>query len=472
MVQVSERTQRIRDMLGRWWPAAWRFVLLAFGAALSSYLVLDRGLRDGVISAVIIGLLVIGVSLMPRLPLAIALLATPGLIVVQRVGLGGTDLTVSDVALAAAFGSAVLFGTYPLSRPMKQLLALNLVYQFATLLTVIVNPFPQNTVEWFHAWLLISGALLVGWALGRAGLAHAAFGLLIGAMLVVAVGVVVTAVLTFAQGQFVGIAPKWPLPMHKNAAGDLLAIGAVVALVNPRWAGWSDGAARLAFWTLTIAVVLTQSRQAIIGLVVAVLVVTLRRGASRRSRLILLLVLPAVWFVVSMVIDQIETGNRFNSFYVRIEWMQQVYALWKHSPIFGHGLRYWYVHEWALFQPPQAELEVVASAGVIGLLAFLVMWAGFIVVLWRVDPVFGTLAVAAVLSRIVQAQFDLFWVAAQVSVPFVVAGICLGAQALLASEGSDARRADDLAWSIRPSGRQAVPARTGKTWGEGADGTA
>jgi O-antigen ligase len=472
VVQVSERTQRIRDMLGRWWPAAWRFVLLAFGAALSSYLVLDRGLRDGVISAVIIGLLVIGVSLMPRLPLAIALLATPGLIVVQRVGLGGTDLTVSDVALAAAFGSAVLFGTYPLSRPMKQLLALNLVYQFATLLTVIVNPFPQNTVEWFHAWLLISGALLVGWALGRAGLAHAAFGLLIGAMLVVAVGVLVTAVLTFAQGQFVGIAPKWPLPMHKNAAGDLLAIGAVVALVNPRWAGWSDGAARLAFWTLTIAVVLTQSRQAIIGLVVAVLVVTLRRGASRRSRLILLLVLPAVWFVVSMVIDQIETGNRFNSFYVRIEWMQQVYALWKHSPIFGHGLRYWYVHEWALFQPPQAELEVVASAGVIGLLAFLVMWAGFIVVLWRVDPVFGTLAVAAVLSRIVQAQFDLFWVAAQVSVPFVVAGICLGAQALRASEGSDARRADDLAWSIRPSGRQAVPARTGKTWGEGADGTA
>jgi O-antigen ligase len=355
---------------------------------------------------------------------------------------------------------------------MKQLLGLNLVYQFATLLTVIVNPFAQNTVEWFHAWLLISGALLVGWALGRAGLAHAAFGLLIGAMLVVAVGIIVTAVITFAQGQFVGIAPRWPLPMHKNAAGDILAIGAVVALVNPRWAGWSDGAARLSFWTLTIAVVLTQSRQAIIGLVVAVIVVTLRRGASRRSRMILLLVVPAVWFVVSMVMDQIETGNRFNSFYVRVEWMQQVYALWKHAPIFGHGLRYWYVHEWALFQPPQAELEVVASAGVVGLAAFLLMWVGIIVVLWRVDPRFGTLAVAAVLSRIAQAQFDLFWVAAQVSVPFMVAGVCLGAQALFANEHPDARQADDLAWSIPPGGRHTVPARTGKTLGESADGTA
>ncbi|MGN6219641.1 MAG: O-antigen ligase family protein [Microbacterium sp.] len=472
MGQLSARTHRLRDMLGRWWPAAWRWVLLASGAALSTYLILDRGMRNGVISAVLIGLLVIGVALMPRLPLAIALLATPGLIVVQRVGLGGTDLTVSDVALAAAFGSAALFGTYPLSRPTKQILALNLVYQFATLLTVIVNPFAQNTVEWFHAWLLVSGALLVGWALGRAGLAHAAFGLLIGAMLVVAVGILVSAVFTFAQGQFVAISPRWPLPMHKNAAGDLLAVGAVIALVNPRWAGWRDGYARLAFWTLTIAVVLTQSRQAIIGLVVAVLVVTLRRGASRRARMILLLVIPAIWFVISMVMDQIETGNRFNSYYVRIEWMQQVYALWKHSPIFGHGLRYWYVHEWALFQPPQAELEVVASAGVVGLLGFLIMWVGIIVVLWRVDPRFGTLAVAAVLSRIVQAQFDLFWVAAQVSVPFVVAGICLGAQALFAANRSDGERVDDLAWSIGSGGRYGVPARTGNTLGEGADGTA
>ncbi len=30
---------------------------------------------------------------------------------------------------------------------------------------------------------------------------------------------------------------------------------------------------------------------------------------------------------------------------------------------------------------------------------------------------------------LVQAQFDLFWVAAQVSIPFVIAGICLGAMA-------------------------------------------
>ena len=60
----------------------------------------------------------------------------------------------------------------------------------------------------------------------------------------------------------------------------------------------------------------------------------------------------------------------------------------------------------------------------LGLFGFLVMWIGVLVVLWRIDPRFGTLAVAVVLCRFVQAQFDLFWIAAQVSIPFVIAGIC------------------------------------------------
>jgi hypothetical protein len=50
-------------------------------------------------------------------------------------------------------------------------------------------------------------------------------------------------------------------------------------------------------------------------------------------------------------------------------------------------------------------------------------------VLWRIDPRYGTLAFAILLSRVVQGQFDLFWAAVQVSIPFVVVGVCLGALA-------------------------------------------
>ena len=149
-----------------------------------------------------------------------------------------------------------------------------------------------------------------------------------------------------------------------------------------------------------------------------------------RSRLALLLIIPAIWLVVSMVIDQINSQNQHNSVFQRLDWLREVYAFWKHSPFFGHGLRFWYYNTTVPYQPPQAELEVVVSAGLVGLLGFIVMWVGIFVVLWRIDPRYGTLALALPLSRIVQSQFDLFWTAVQTSIPFAIVGICLGALAL------------------------------------------
>ena len=42
-------------------------------------------------------------------------------------------------------------------------------YQFATLMTVVNNPYAANAIEWAHAWLLVIGALFVGWAVGANG---------------------------------------------------------------------------------------------------------------------------------------------------------------------------------------------------------------------------------------------------------------------------------------------------------------
>ena len=46
----------------------------------------------------------------------------------------------------------------------------------------------------------------------------------------------------------------------------------------------------------------------------------------------------------------------------------------------------------------------------------------------RMDPKYGVLATTVILSRLVQGQLDLFWVAVQTSIPFLIVGICLGAQ--------------------------------------------
>jgi hypothetical protein len=402
---------------------------MAVAAVAVVYLVLERGIQNGSMTALAIAALVIGAALTRSQPLAIVLIAMPGLLIVQRVGLGGADLSVSDVALAAAFGSAVLIGKRPYSRPLRQLLWLNFFYQFTTLFTVIANPYVANTVEWFHAWLLISGALIVGWAIGAGGYARLGLSLIVIVACVIALITITEGAIAYASGDFGPVYPSWPFSMHKNFVGTVMAIAAAVVYINPDWVGWTRRWAWTAFWLLLGAVLLSQSRQALIGLMAAILIAVIRRHVTGRSRFVYLLLIPAAWLIVNMVIEQIESQNQHNSVFQRLNWFREVYHYWRESPVFGHGLRYWYNDSSVPFQPPQAEVEVLASAGVVGLIGFLVMWLGIIVVLWRVDPRFGTLAVAVTFARIVQAQFDLFWAAAAVSIPFVIAGICLGAMA-------------------------------------------
>ena len=429
MQTTRARVWRHRDRVVEWLSGLWRWLALAAAMALAVYLLLDRGIPNASLVAVVLAVLVVGAVLTFSQPFAIALLAVPGLFVVERIGLGGGDLAVSDAALAAAFGTALLLGQRPYSAPLRALLWLNLFYQFTTVFTVIVNPSSTNTIEWFHAWLLVSGALIVGWALGRGGFARTTLIMMLVVIAGIAAATYITALFAYGRGDFSPVYPAWPFPMHKNFAGSMLGFGVLIAFVNPDWVRLPKGWSRAALLFLLGALILTQSRQAIIGLAIALIIVVLRRGVTGHVVLMIVLAVPAAWLIVQTVTEQIDSQNQHNSYYQRLDWLREVYALWKLSPIFGHGLRYWYGDTWANFQPPQAEVEVMASAGVVGLVGFIVMWIGVLVVLWRVDHRFGTLAIAAVLSRIVAAQFDLFWVAAQVSVPFVIAGICLGAMA-------------------------------------------
>ncbi len=132
--------------------------------------------------------------------------------------------------------------------------------------------------------------------------------------------------------------------------------------------------------------------------------------------------------VASLVRQDVESGNVHNSVFQRLTWFEDSLAAWLADPWFGLGLRYWTTGETPYgFQPPQVFLEVLATTGVVGLLGFLVMVVGMLRVLWSMDPRYGTLAFAMVLARVTQGQFDLFWVGVSVSVPFAIAGVCLGA---------------------------------------------
>lgn len=371
--------------------------------------------------------LVLGLSALQRAAVPLAVL--PLLLVAQRAGYGGTDLSVSDLALTVAVLSAALFARRPLSAPMRSLMGLVVVYQVSTLFTVVANPYAANVLEWVHSAVLVGGGLLVGWAIGREGLGRAGLLLLLGAGLVLATWVVVAGAVQYLDGNFEPV--YLPYRMHKNFLGTVLGTVAVIAYVRPRWLRLGPVPAAVIFWWFTIAITITQSRQAIVALAVVLSVLVLRtRTDRRRSRLILLLIVPSILVVLTLVRDQIASGNQHNSFFSRVSWFQEALDIWSTQPFVGVGMRWWYTDRFpGGIQPPNALLEVITASGLVGLGGFLALMVGSVLVLWRVPPEYGMVAALVVLGRFVQGQLDAFWVAGQTSIPFVIAGICLGMHA-------------------------------------------
>ncbi|MEV7973356.1 O-antigen ligase family protein [Cellulomonas sp. NPDC089187] len=410
-------------MTTRGFPA--RIAVTAAVALLAVTLVLTTSLNPWYTLG--IGALLLVVALTFREPIALPVLAMPALLLVNRVG---GALSVSDFVLFAAFWPALLFCRRPLSRSMRHLLWANAAYQASVLFTVIANPYLANAVEWLHSWLLVGGALLVGWAIGAAGLARVGVGLYLAGSAVVTVAALAQFAINLAAGTVGPVYLNEPFLMHKNFIGCVLAFAAVVVYARPRWLRMNDLLCLGLFGFFLAGVLVSQSRQALIGLAVAIAVIALRPDPTRRrSKLVLLAVAVAAVVVGVLVQDQLESGDQANSAYQRLIWFGESLRIWEQYPVFGAGLRWWYTDRFSQqFQPPNAEFEMLSSGGLVGLVGFLGMFLVMLVVLWRVDRRFGTLAFVLVLMRFVQGQFDLFWVAAQVSIPFVLAGICLGAQ--------------------------------------------
>ncbi len=388
--------------------------------------------------------IVLGLTMLD--PVAVPTLAVPALLVVVRVGGSGTNLSISDLALAMAFVPAVLLCHRPLSRPFATIVGLNAGYQFVTLLTLVANPYLANLVEWFHAWLLVSGALFVGWAIGAAGRGPVAVKLLMVGFTVIAVGTLATAAASYARGQFGPVYPAWPYPMHKNFAGTVLALGAVLVYLHPAWFGWRTRRSGWLLALLLVATAVTQSRQALLGLVVVFFLVVLwPRVDRRRSRVMLVIGAGALGVVGVMVQDQLQSGNRFNSTNQRLDWFGDAIDVWLTDPWLGVGLRWWYTDRFSIaVQPPNVELEVLTSVGVLGLIAFLALFGGAVVVLRRLDPAFGLMPAMVLIARFSQAQFDLFWTAVLGSLPWLIVGLALGEHARAEAAAASHERTREL----------------------------
>ncbi|NEB06731.1 hypothetical protein, partial [Streptomyces sp. SID13726] len=120
-----------------------------------------------------------------------------------------------------------------------------------------------------------------------------------------------------------------PLAMHKNFIGCVLAFAALTAYARPWWVGWPRWFSLGASWLCSLGVLAAQARQALIGLAIGIMLITLRGDPDRkRSKLILLAAIPAIYFVVLAVQEQLASGNQFNSANQRLTWYADSIEVW------------------------------------------------------------------------------------------------------------------------------------------------
>ena len=249
-----------------------------------------------------------------------------------------------------------------------------------TLFTVIANPYRANAIEWVHAGLLTVGALVVGLEHRPRGPRPAGADPDPGRVLVArrsrrsSRASPSTPTATSAASSRAGpttctrtppaassASPRpWRTPGRRGCDGRRLRAGLLLDLPHrhrdhPVPAG--DGRARGRA---------DRDRDAD---------PQLRR--ERRSKVILLAVAAGMGFILVMVRNQVASGNEFNSFFQRVDWFGESIRIWQTDPLFGVGLRWWYTDRFdTSFQPPNAILEMLSTAGLFGLAGFLVLMVG------------------------------------------------------------------------------------------------
>ncbi len=384
------------------------------------------------IAVLAIGLASTDVALLP-------VLAFPAVLLTLRAG----PLSVTDLVLIAATVPAFLLYRREEAKSLQPLIWLGIAYQAMLIPTVLLNPYLANFIEWGHEMFMVIGSLLVGWVVGRRGYASAALRLyVLGCTAIGIAAFIIASIMLVREGSF---GPVYMWEYHKNFTGNACAFAFLIVFLRPDWLPWGRRFSRWTMLATGAGVAASGARQSIVAIAVTILLMSLRRkeGGGGRGRILLFALIPALWFVANTLSEQLAAfagGDKFNSAAQRLVWFGQSLEIWEQAPVFGVGLRWWYTPEFAQysFQPPNAIFEMLSSAGVVGLIAWIVLVLGGLWILFTMEPRYGNLPAAILFARVVQGQLDLYWLAGLSALPWMIAGLAIGVKALHHSQGQDA----------------------------------
>lgn len=356
-------------------------------------------------------------------PVLLAVAAFPATLLVQRAGGGGAgaSLSLSDVVLIIAFVAVLPKVRWGVARYLRAALVPAFGYELITVPTILAHPNVHDSLEWGHRLEMMGGALIVGWVVGVSGRAkQAATALLVGCVILAALAMEHSAVLHFQPAQ-------WG-EYQKNYIGSMMWAGAIMAHLNPPWLGVPRRLATFAKYMCILGLLAAQSKQGIIALVAMVLLAAVMQpSVRRRSKWLLATLVPVLVAGYVMLASGIARSAQFNTVAIRTTAFSAEMRVWLLDPVFGQGMRWFYLPHFAGYiQPPDILLETLTDAGLLGVLATVVLLAGSVRVLRRLPRAVGTLAIVLVVGRVVQAIFDVYWVSAATTLPWLVAGMAVG----------------------------------------------
>lgn len=373
-------------------------------------------------SLAVVGAVALGVAVLAVIdPVVVATLAVPGVFLIQRVGGGGIDLSASDALLVV--GAIVAFPLVPWEQPdLRRVLHMIFAFQACLLLTVLVHPTQASGFEWGHRLFLTAGSVMVGGALAAAGRTRVVLGIFM--TLAAAVGC-----LSAAASVASGFEPGYVLGFHKNFVGSMTLTGLAVGYLAPTYTGLSGRPLTIAKTLCAVGLLGSQSRGAIVALLLGLLVASIRSPAVwRRSSMLLVVLLPLTLFAFFSLRSQLEVApGETSSITERTRYREQAMSVWRESPIVGQGMRFFKNGEFVLGSDPHNVIVAsLSETGIVGLAALVALLAGATRILWRMHSTLALAALTVLVARFVNGLFDIYWVAGTQSLPWMIVGLALG----------------------------------------------
>jgi hypothetical protein len=338
-----------------------------------------------------------------------------------RVGPSSLNMSIGDAVTILALGAALPHIPWQ-NRMLRRVLAGLAFYLGLLAITVLANPTDRAQTEWLHRSVLFGGAILIGAAIAHRGQVKNSLRAVVAAASVVAAAAIVDTVTK-------GFEPAYPLGMHKNGAGPLLAMVAMLLIAAPWRVEFRPSLLRHLRILIIAGVFATQSRGAGLALVVGIAVYAMRHKQARRRAPIFFLSVALILIAVSIATlqDQQENNPKFNGVDLRSVTIDSaINDVWAPHPLVGGGLKYFAS---AFNQAGGAEqifVAELAEAGIIGLIGLLVLLGNTLwVLLPRRDPL-GEAAFLVFVVEVLYALTAIFWVAGTLTLPMLMVGLAVG----------------------------------------------